>query len=123
MDWSSFYPGFVASRDDQTALSTPASKALPTVKPLTQDVEVVDIGCGFGGLLVALAPLLPNKLILGLFKYNVLACRVSTNLTSEQVWKYEPKYPNLCRSAYEPCEPRMSTQLYTKISPVSGPTP
>ncbi|EGY20468.1 hypothetical protein HYQ45_003002 [Verticillium longisporum] len=66
MDWSSFYPGFVASRDDQTALSTPASKALPTVKPLTQDVEVVDIGCGFGGLLVALAPLLPNKLILGL---------------------------------------------------------
>jgi tRNA G46 methylase TrmB len=32
---------------------------------LTQDVEVADIGCGFGGLLVALAPKLPNTLLLG----------------------------------------------------------
>jgi len=28
-------------------------------------VEVVDVGCGFGGLLIALAPLMPDTLILG----------------------------------------------------------
>ncbi|KAJ0342336.1 hypothetical protein COL922a_001368 [Colletotrichum nupharicola] len=33
---------------------------------MRKDVEVVDIGCGFGGLLVALAPLLPDTLVLGL---------------------------------------------------------
>ncbi|KAG5367988.1 tRNA (guanine-N(7)-)-methyltransferase [Yarrowia sp. C11] len=31
-----------------------------------QKVEVADIGCGFGGLLVALSPQLPNQLILGM---------------------------------------------------------
>lgn len=34
---------------------------------MKQDVEIVDIGCGFGGLLVGLAPILPEKLILGEF--------------------------------------------------------
>jgi hypothetical protein len=29
-------------------------------------VEIADIGCGFGGLLVALSPLFPNTLMLGL---------------------------------------------------------
>lgn len=33
---------------------------------LTKQVTVADIGCGFGGLLVALSPLLPDELILGL---------------------------------------------------------
>lgn len=34
---------------------------------MKQDVEIVDIGCGFGGLLVGLAPIFPEKLILGEF--------------------------------------------------------
>lgn len=29
-------------------------------------VEVIDIGCGYGGLLFALAPVFPDKLILGM---------------------------------------------------------
>lgn len=29
-------------------------------------VRIADVGCGFGGLLVGLAPLFPNKQILGL---------------------------------------------------------
>ena len=33
---------------------------------MTKQVEVADIGCGFGGLLFALAPKLPNTLLLGL---------------------------------------------------------
>ena len=56
MDWSSYYPAYV----DEEA---PKEESMPP--RMKQDVEVVDIGCGFGGLLVGLAPLLPEKLILG----------------------------------------------------------
>jgi tRNA (guanine-N7-)-methyltransferase len=44
MDWSTHFPTAAAG------------------KP----VEIADIGCGFGGLLVALAPRLPDTLMLGL---------------------------------------------------------
>lgn len=44
MDWSTHYPNM-----------SPDAK-----------VEFADIGCGFGGLLIALAPLYPDKLILGM---------------------------------------------------------
>lgn len=62
MDWSSLFPAYVdpdSQNTDPTAAVGPAQ--------LTKDVEVVDIGCGFGGLLVALAPLLPDTLIIGEF--------------------------------------------------------
>ncbi|KAJ5564844.1 tRNA (guanine-N(7)-)-methyltransferase [Penicillium frequentans] len=58
MDWSSLYPAFI----DQDPTHTNLSGA----RKLLKDVEVIDIGCGFGGLLVGLAPLLPETLILGL---------------------------------------------------------
>ncbi|KAF2401352.1 hypothetical protein EJ06DRAFT_388751 [Trichodelitschia bisporula] len=45
MDWSSHYPDFV----DQS-----------------KRIEVADIGCGFGGLLFALSPRLPDALMLGM---------------------------------------------------------
>ncbi|KAI0297287.1 putative methyltransferase-domain-containing protein [Multifurca ochricompacta] len=44
VDWNTHYPAFAGSR-----------------KP-----EFADVGCGFGGLLIALAPLYPNTLMLGL---------------------------------------------------------
>lgn len=44
MDWDVHYPAFSGSG------KTP---------------EFADIGCGFGGLLVALAPLYPDTLMLG----------------------------------------------------------
>lgn len=53
MDWSPYYPAFVQDG------------ALEGTKRLSKDVEVADIGCGFGGLLVALAPRLPDALLLG----------------------------------------------------------
>jgi tRNA G46 methylase TrmB len=56
MDWAPYFPAFV----DQSESNDPSKP-----KPLTQDIEVVDIGCGFGGLLVALAPLMPETLMLG----------------------------------------------------------
>lgn len=59
MDWSYYYPAFVAP-DTQPDAEGHA------IKPLTKHVTVADIGCGFGGLLVSLSPLLPDELILGL---------------------------------------------------------
>lgn len=56
MDWSPYFPAFV----DETSTGDDTKP-----KRLTKDVEVVDIGCGFGGLLMALAPVMPDKLMLG----------------------------------------------------------
>lgn len=62
MDWSSYYPAFAKpAGEDHNSTDTGSS----AVVPLTKDVEVADIGCGFGGLLVALAPLMPDTLLLG----------------------------------------------------------
>ncbi|KAJ5217345.1 tRNA (guanine-N(7)-)-methyltransferase [Penicillium chermesinum] len=58
MDWSSHYPAFVDPDTSKTTLSGG--------RKLVKDVEVVDIGCGFGGLLVGLAPLLPDTLMVGM---------------------------------------------------------
>jgi tRNA G46 methylase TrmB len=44
MDWSECYPAYVGHG---------------------KTVEIADIGCGFGGLLFALAPRFPETLILG----------------------------------------------------------
>ncbi|CAK7211131.1 tRNA (guanine-N(7)-)-methyltransferase (tRNA(m7G46)-methyltransferase) [Sporothrix eucalyptigena] len=62
MDWPSLYPDFFPSKtdDDETSTTTTAvTKADPRV-------EVADIGCGFGGLLVGLAPAMPETLVLGM---------------------------------------------------------
>jgi tRNA G46 methylase TrmB len=53
MDWSPYYPAFVPDGAPEGS------------RKLSKDVEVADIGCGFGGLLVALAPKLPDTLLLG----------------------------------------------------------
>jgi tRNA (guanine-N7-)-methyltransferase len=59
MDWTAYYPAF---RSPDPVVIQDAS---PPPK-ITKDVEVADIGCGFGGLLVALAPKLPDTLLLGM---------------------------------------------------------
>ncbi|KAL3420768.1 hypothetical protein PVAG01_07213 [Phlyctema vagabunda] len=77
MDWGSYYPAYVVSTEgDENAISetteagqsTEAVQVEPpkAIRKLSQEVEVADIGCGFGGLLVALAPKLPNTLLLGM---------------------------------------------------------
>jgi tRNA G46 methylase TrmB len=92
MDWASYYPAYAEPKlTDAIALTTSQAEdhhleaaksqndsntnggrdlniTLPRAKDmrrLIQDVEVADIGCGFGGLLVALAPKLPKTLLLG----------------------------------------------------------
>lgn len=63
MDWSSLYPDFIPSQDEDDKKDTSSSSG-NTSRPR---VEVADIGCGFGGLLIALAPAMPETLILGEF--------------------------------------------------------
>lgn len=67
MDWAPLYPAYKAPGADEDAdaasKESAVTKSLP--KRLLKDVEVADIGCGFGGLLMALSPALPDSLILG----------------------------------------------------------
>lgn len=74
MDWSQHYPAYVATTEQtnnaeptQDSSSTPTNQLAPNQFPKMQKLpEVADIGCGFGGLLFALAPKLPNTLLLGM---------------------------------------------------------
>lgn len=61
MDWSAHFPDYVFKAGD-------AEVADGTRRPgqLKKNIEVADIGCGFGGLLFALAPKMPDSLILGM---------------------------------------------------------
>jgi tRNA (guanine-N7-)-methyltransferase len=69
MDWSSLYPDYVIEEEttEQQDVAAEEDQSLRPVKPktLSKDVEVADIGCGYGGLTIALAPLMPDTLILG----------------------------------------------------------
>ena len=65
MDWSSYYPTFVAPIVRPTNEAQDVNSSSTPVRPLLKDITVADIGCGFGGLLVALAPKLPEELLLG----------------------------------------------------------
>ena len=57
MDWSAHFPAYCRDLD-------PAGGSSP--KQPNRNVTVADIGCGFGGLLLALSELLPSDLILGM---------------------------------------------------------
>ena len=72
MDWSTYYPAFVADTEPIQSLAEVqiGDEAKSTVRPLKKDIEVADIGCGFGGLTVALAPIMPETLILGQYSPN-----------------------------------------------------
>ncbi|CAM0138508.1 tRNA (guanine-N(7)-)-methyltransferase (tRNA(m7G46)-methyltransferase) [Umbelopsis sp. WA50703] len=50
MDWSKHYPAFYPTKDAKC----------------DKKVEFADIGCGYGGLMIALAPLYPDNLIVGM---------------------------------------------------------
>jgi tRNA (guanine-N7-)-methyltransferase len=71
MDWASLYPAYAVEKQAQQSIkisdesSAPNDEEQRKSKALTKNVEVADIGCGFGGLLFALAPQFPDTLILG----------------------------------------------------------
>ncbi|KAL1629869.1 tRNA (guanine-N(7)-)-methyltransferase (tRNA(m7G46)-methyltransferase) [Neofusicoccum ribis] len=78
MDWTSLYPAYAvepqgAAEDEASASAMQTDQSeqeqegqLVATRRISKEVEVADIGCGFGGLLFALAPKLPDTLLLGM---------------------------------------------------------
>ena len=60
MDWSSIFP----TQSTRMVRALASFSESRTAKPLNS-VSIADIGCGFGGLLVALSPVYPQDMILG----------------------------------------------------------
>eukprot|EP00124_Ichthyophonus_hoferi_P001674 Ihof_evm2s94 gene=Ihof_evmTU2s94 len=84
MDWSAYYPAFFAPLGEQP---------ITDLQKLNAKVEFADIGCGYGGLLVGLAPHFPNTLMLGMeirvkvsdyVRDRILALRQQNNDNSYQ---------------------------------------
>jgi tRNA (guanine-N7-)-methyltransferase len=75
MDWSKYYPAYAVKPTEEQGeeRETPNEShdqeltTTSSMKAITQPVEIADIGCGFGGLLFALAPKFPDTLLLGGF--------------------------------------------------------
>jgi tRNA (guanine-N7-)-methyltransferase len=89
MDWSSYYPAFVTAPEEvQAAQRSKMDIEIGCSRQLRKNVEVADVGCGFGGLLVALAPVLPDTLLLGKV---ILKLYDPTSDHGIQVWKSEHK--------------------------------
>ncbi|KAF2767969.1 putative methyltransferase [Teratosphaeria nubilosa] len=70
MDWSQHYPAYIKT-DPETisnndSIAPKDADEESSITKITKDVEIADIGCGFGGLLFALAPKFPDTLILGM---------------------------------------------------------
>jgi tRNA (guanine-N7-)-methyltransferase len=62
-DWAELYPAYTVKEDKEDADASSTQEK--SVGKISKQVEVADIGCGFGGLLFALAPIMPDKLLLG----------------------------------------------------------
>jgi tRNA (guanine-N7-)-methyltransferase len=103
MYWASLYPAYAVKKDGnekekESEIQEPnASHDLSEeeqrqAKAITQDVEIADIGCGFGGLLFALSPKFPSTLILGTSPplTSQLTTRSLTYTLLTQAWKSAP---------------------------------
>jgi tRNA (guanine-N7-)-methyltransferase len=91
MDWASLYPAYAAVPQEKKNISE-VSQTPPineeeqrALKAVTQNVEIADIGCGFGGLLFALAPKFPDRLILGLSRLPHLPLPYPYPITSHHI--------------------------------------
>lgn len=98
MDWSQHYPDFIDRAQVKPTRSGLTDKLSPSPR-LSQPVEIADIGCGFGGLLFALSPKLPQTLILGLeirtsvtefVTEKIKALRSQHNVTQQQQQQQQP---------------------------------
>ncbi len=90
MDWSMHYPEFFTLKN-QTSTTQNLS--------FQKKVEFADLGCGYGGLLVALSTLFPDTLMLGkrIIPMNSLTINLFfilyilgfVQFSIIKVWKYE----------------------------------
>src|ERR1700753_2554466 len=99
MDWSPLYPAFVDTDfvSENEIAATPEASEVQRVPSLTKRVEIADVGCGFGGLLFALAPQFPHTLALGML-YIVFAASISIDCS---VTCLSIQTSNLCSTGLE----------------------
>jgi len=87
MDWASLYPAYAVDEPRKELAEANDGEERQRGCAISKKVEIADIGCGFGGLLFALAPKLPDTLILG--KFPTLLSRPSyhqlTTLTGLEI--------------------------------------
>ncbi|RMZ75952.1 hypothetical protein DV737_g5035, partial [Chaetothyriales sp. CBS 132003] len=98
MDWSTHFPAYVVD----TTMTTDGG-----VKQVSKQVTVADIGCGFGGLLVALSPVLREDLMVGMELRNQVLDYVHSRiqaLRSQQQSQQEPPLTSSSASSPSPYE-------------------
>src|SRR5207244_3944516 len=126
-DWATYYPAYAVSQE--VAKDESGNDGAVTSKAITKPVEIADIGCGFGGLLFALAPRFPDTLLLGMFLFFYMSrfstfqlfllrfiffapsCPILSYM--HQAWKSAPRSPNTYKTRSGPCAPKTQTQLPT----------
>ncbi|PGH12083.1 tRNA (guanine-N(7)-)-methyltransferase [Helicocarpus griseus UAMH5409] len=113
MDWSTHFPAFV----DPDAGNVNLSGA----RRLTKDVEIADIGCGFGGLLVALAPLLPEKLIVGMELRSQVCDYVTDRIRALRAQRPAPSLP-APDSLSTPPHPASASSPTAATAPAASPS-
>ncbi|RMZ86555.1 hypothetical protein DV736_g6217, partial [Chaetothyriales sp. CBS 134916] len=92
MDWLTHFPAYVV---DMTTTDG-------GVKQLSKQVTVADIGCGFGGLLVALSPVLREDLIVGMELRNQVLDYVHSRIQALRSQQQSQQEPQLTSSASPP---------------------
>lgn len=65
VDWAAFFPPNSEANNDEKGVAVEESTAITKASASTHPT-IVDVGCGFGGLTVALAQLYPNERSLGM---------------------------------------------------------
>ena len=105
MDWSTYYPAFIRAKASDNDATSPA------LTPTAPHPTIADVGCGFGGLLLALAPLFPNDLILGLELRNQVLAYVHSRIAA-----LRSQHPHASSTG-------SSTKDTTTASDTASPTP
>lgn len=70
VDWKQHFPKYYGGNDEENVKIHCNTETYPcNYSHYYNDpsqVRIIDVGCGYGGLLFGLAPLFPNQLIFGL---------------------------------------------------------
>lgn len=82
MDWATYYPAYAISKEEEHGAKDESHDQIPVPsgKSISRPVKIADIGCGYGGLLFALAPKMPDTLMLGGFTIHSIASEFPQNV-------------------------------------------
>ena len=90
MDWSEYYPEFFKPKSHDTDKHDDAAD----LKSEKYQVDFADVGCGYGGLLVNLATIFPDKLMLGMEIRVKVSDYVKDRITALRQ-EYPGRYQNI----------------------------